>query len=649
MLNLINESPALPIQDNNFIVQHANIPATIDYTIFDSGAERKRYTVLIEITGLFVFGNLIIDGQIYKIDYREEERPDILAVGDSDQFLLRLVNLLENNPYLNYKYNFEASEKQLYIFAKELGPVFNPSSLVLPFGMTKIREELGATGVAAEYVNNYNAQLDLYADIDRKLEFGTSENRLGLIQVGTLKKPYAGETTIRFDVSEFLKAYLKYPIPFSNNHQLFEESTIAFSARITDNYVQNNIERKIPVADITNKWLMNSTGDILKPNTVKTNKILSDVNNKLITLNSQDYLGILFQKSSADISNLIRNGSFEDSDFFIPGTSTGATLSTIEATSGRISLMLQDTPTTIARIRYELGQFQAGQRIKVKFNYLRRPLSSVASRWRLIINGIEQGPSSLFAANVWQTINLEIIVPVSANYAIQFENTQSPVNNARMFIDDIVINRLTSSNLRVETSVKFFDNTTTILNNYTINNISAGLNLFNTSPKNLGLLNLQKEIKNYTVRLYNSDTLLESRKYRLDNNIYKLITTLIWVNKYGSLDSYDFTGIQTRVINRNITQFNKNRRNIPKVTDFINAIKEVETEEQITVNSNVIDENTYNWLKEISNSPNAYIKIGDEYRAIIITGVKADYNSEELTYNISVTYVYSAQQVNISN
>ena len=127
---------------------------------------------------------------------------------------------------------------------------------------------------------------------------------------------------------------------------------------------------------------------------------------------------------------------------------------------------------------------------------------------------------------------------------------------------------------------------------------------------------------------------------------------IAWLNKLGTYDTFDFTGLAESSINRSDKDYTVVRDiNFDGSTNIgfkNNATYDVATVKKVTVNSGWIDLNTFNWLLELLSSNTIYIYSSEYDSYVNLTGFKYASSSNDTLFNVEIELTQTIQENNIS-
>jgi hypothetical protein len=216
-------------------------------------------------------------------------------------------------------------------------------------------------------------------------------------------------------------------------------------------------------------------------------------------------------------------------------------------------------------------------------------------------------------------------------------------------------NQKATGSFRVEIECFFYDGTTYTfsfveqLYNTLSNNVS-----FDVSPNVWDLEGIEssqgKLIDYYKVYLVWKQTIIspervsEIKTYKLRRVCVDSKVNIIWFNKFGGWDSFEFTGTLTKERNRSYTEI---KRNIPfdantldSVDYELNLTSSIKSRDLISVNSGLLDTTHYEWLKDISLSSSIFVwnPSLSKYSSIVLESSDYNFNSDNTEFNLKITF-----------
>jgi hypothetical protein len=193
-----------------------------------------------------------------------------------------------------------------------------------------------------------------------------------------------------------------------------------------------------------------------------------------------------------------------------------------------------------------------------------------------------------------------------------------------------------------------------------INNISAGLII---SGATTNIIDADRDYK-YTLRLWNINQgptigtstlnvpLSETKEYELQSCSKYDNVRLMFLNRLGAFDYFNFNKVSRSTQNTERTTFKKNlpityyygTTPYDRETTVLNSL----VNKTVTVNSDWVDDDTSTWLEELWSSPEVYEKQLDAFGNIIWTPVVITTSSQEVKkrindqiYNYTLEYTYA--------
>lgn len=228
----------------------------------------------------------------------------------------------------------------------------------------------------------------------------------------------------------------------------------------------------------------------------------------------------------------------------------------------------------------------------------------------------------------------------------------------------IVPKDLNEGLLDVRGTVYFWDGTSLPVQTfYTISTGSSinfgGSFCINVSFDNLGLnlveASSNRLIKELNISVYSGNgarflTKTKTYKYYLEERPNRI--GLSWLNKLGTFDSFDFTGLEEDSIERSSKDYTVPRDIRADGSSPIGfkskASYDVLTTKKATINSGWIDQETFDWLLELVSSNEIYIYSADYDNYVTISGFKYSKSTNDNRFNIELQITWTSPENNIS-
>jgi hypothetical protein len=191
---------------------------------------------------------------------------------------------------------------------------------------------------------------------------------------------------------------------------------------------------------------------------------------------------------------------------------------------------------------------------------------------------------------------------------------------------------------------------------------SNQMNQFNVSPQainnEIGSSIITSNTKYYQVYFTlkdtdcNTITLATKRFYIYCEPRYTPLT-LVWLNKQGGYDSYDFSKVSKKAYDiekKTYTQLNYKINSSTGVMSYYNQTTLNDNmvtysgtfKERLVANTDIIDEATYAWLGELVNSPAIYLQSGTYFIPMIIKNTSFDFKTKvvDRQFNLQLNLEY---------
>ncbi len=228
----------------------------------------------------------------------------------------------------------------------------------------------------------------------------------------------------------------------------------------------------------------------------------------------------------------------------------------------------------------------------------------------------------------------------------------------------IVPQNLGQGNIDVRGDITFWDGST--LSDQTLITIATGSSVnfggafcINTSFEVLGLDNIEtsydKLIKKVDIAVYTSggtNQLTETKTYLFELEERNNRVGISFLNKLGTFDSFDFTGIEENTIDRSSSKLTYSRDynfdgSLNKGFKY-NGEYDVKVTKKLSVNSGWINETTFDWLLELMSSNEIYVYSNENDNFVTVTGFEYQKNSNDNLFNIELELIQTIYENNIS-
>ena len=209
----------------------------------------------------------------------------------------------------------------------------------------------------------------------------------------------------------------------------------------------------------------------------------------------------------------------------------------------------------------------------------------------------------------------------------------------------------------VEVTYKFYDGTTEVIS-YTIPNpqLYNGTISIDVSPDTIRVAQIEtvngKLVDTYEVKLYwtiSSSSVryyTQSRQYTMKRICNVNTNNVIFLNEFGVFETLNFTGEIVKNVERDVEYLkrpigiNTPNTGFSTISDEISLPANMTINDKITITSELISQEQYNWLSRILSASAVFIydKAGSRYRAINIDDYNYEYNSQSETAMFTLTY-----------
>jgi len=160
---------------------------------------------------------------------------------------------------------------------------------------------------------------------------------------------------------------------------------------------------------------------------------------------------------------------------------------------------------------------------------------------------------------------------------------------------------------------------------------------------NLGATITAATVK-YEVTLFRTDVLTqlsETLTYVIDDNCHRSNVRIFWLNEWGGVDSYTFTGMATESTSSKKTSLDNKFTTLPVA--FLEGEQEMimsENDKPRTVNSGFVNRETATWLEELIKATKVWTVFDGlvEYVPLKLLKNNSGTNSEEVKYNVTIQF-----------
>lgn len=209
----------------------------------------------------------------------------------------------------------------------------------------------------------------------------------------------------------------------------------------------------------------------------------------------------------------------------------------------------------------------------------------------------------------------------------------------------------------LEVTYKFYDGTTTV-QSFVIpspQTINGTLSI-DVSPNVVKIQQVEaingKLVDTYELKLYwtiSSSSVryyTQSRQYTMKRICNVNTNNVIFLNEFGVFETLNFTGEIVKTVERDVEYLkrpigiNTPNTGFSTISDEISLPANMTINDKITITSELISQEQYNWLSRILSASAVFIydKAGSRYRAINIDDYNYEYNSQSETAMLTLTY-----------
>lgn len=227
-------------------------------------------------------------------------------------------------------------------------------------------------------------------------------------------------------------------------------------------------------------------------------------------------------------------------------------------------------------------------------------------------------------------------------------------------------NQFELGNFGIEVEFFFYDGTS-VIQSYPFSSHSTinGTISIDVSPSTLSIQNIEavnaKQVDYYKLKLY--WTISSTQRYYSEERIYtmkricnKKVNNVIFLNEFGVFDSINFTSETDKRVTREVEYLqrpigiNTPNTGFDTVSDEVSIPINMTGKNTYTITTELIDNDTYNWLSRILNSSAIFIYSEEDsrYRAINIEQYDYLYSSAVNNGKFSMTFSYTVNNNYIS-
>lgn len=194
-------------------------------------------------------------------------------------------------------------------------------------------------------------------------------------------------------------------------------------------------------------------------------------------------------------------------------------------------------------------------------------------------------------------------------------------------------------------------------------NSAGGVMLLNLSYNKLGLESYEqsgsvnRKIKRADFAVYQTDSngtykYTENKSFRFEIEDRPRKYGIVFQNTLGSWDSFDFVGIVEQTIDRDYDTYtlpiNFNKDGSTSQGFKSTAVYNTKITKEITVNSGWIDEEHFDWLRELMSSNEIYSYTTDDQNYLILDKFKYNKSSLDDLFEIEATFIATIYENNVS-
>lgn len=152
--------------------------------------------------------------------------------------------------------------------------------------------------------------------------------------------------------------------------------------------------------------------------------------------------------------------------------------------------------------------------------------------------------------------------------------------------------------------------------------------------------NTNKTVGSFTVALNKDNTpISEELKYNVVPECLNRTNEFAFLNRLGGWDSFNFGGTWSTEFKTDVSTIYKTLLPDYKISSEIESVFKKEVEEQFVIQSDMVDYETVEWLRELAASKVVYEL--DTLRYVIVDDLTLKYNDDEDTYQVEMKYHFS--------
>lgn len=171
------------------------------------------------------------------------------------------------------------------------------------------------------------------------------------------------------------------------------------------------------------------------------------------------------------------------------------------------------------------------------------------------------------------------------------------------------------------------------------------MNVVNTIKLNPDIESVEKTytgrtVGSFTVCLNKDNTPISNElKYNVVPECFNKTNEFAFLNKLGGWDSFNFGSTWSSEFKTDSSTIYKTLLPDFKISSEIESVFKKEVEEQFIIQSDMIDYNTVEWLRELAASKVVYEL--DTLKYVIVDDLNLKYNDDDDTYQVEMKYHYS--------
>jgi hypothetical protein len=193
------------------------------------------------------------------------------------------------------------------------------------------------------------------------------------------------------------------------------------------------------------------------------------------------------------------------------------------------------------------------------------------------------------------------------------------------------------SNVSLEYRFSYFDGTQSLWQTGFTANITPGVHYIDVSPSTFNISSQQKTVWKIEVKLTDAlSNFNQVQTFELQVEESDTGYDILFQNSLGCFESFRFTGEVTDSIIRNTQSYQKSYYGKLSQSDSINTTKNVEIKNVYSLNSGLINTDTFIWLKDLTKSTQVYLNKNDAWVSVTPDKLQYEKSTDDDFYSISL-------------